>query len=391
MPFLKSAIRTGQNTLNSRSTSDKLMSGYPFNSIVVNGVTVPIDDLMAGRHLPSLEIEAALFSFIQQWFNGQESFNLKTSGSTGIPKAITIPRDQMILSAKRTEKALGLRKGDTALVCLHPDYIAGKMMLVRCFVSGMKIVFSTPSGNPFDDINNHDIDFCALAPLQLHDILRSGNAARFNRVRTALIGGGKVSDDDIARLQEINCRCYSTYGMTETVSHVALRLLNTQDATEYYVALPGVTLALDERECLVIDSNWLAQPVITNDVVKLLDKKTFIWLGRWDNIINTGGLKIVPEQVEKEIEKCFRDAAIINRFFLASIPDPRLGNKVILVIEGMHSEEVVRSSLLALKHKQPYAHPQMLLFIPKFIESANGKINRNATASVAVQTRHSSD
>ncbi|MEJ7645649.1 MAG: AMP-binding protein [Chryseolinea sp.] len=367
------------------------MSSYPYDSIVVNGRTIPIDDIMAGRHPPALEVEAALFSFIKDWLNARESFTLKTSGSTGVPKAITIARDQMITSAKRTQQVLGLKKGDTALVCLHPDYIAGKMMLVRCFVTGMKIVFAAPSGNPFYEIRDNDIDFCALVPLQVYHILQSGHLARLDRIRTVLIGGGKVTDDIIARLREIDCRCYSTYGMTETVSHVALRLLNTQDTTDCYVALPGVALSLDGRGCLVIDCAWLHQPVVTNDIVELRDNKTFIWLGRWDNIINTGGVKIVPEKIEEMIENCFRDASIGNRFFLASIPDLRLGNKVILVIEGTHPEEDIRTSLQALKVEEPYAYPQLLLFIPRFIEAGNGKVNRNATTLVAIQSHHSSD
>ncbi len=363
---------------------------YDYDSLIVDGLTIHIDDVIAGKQVPATGAEGALFSFIQQWFAGQENFSLKTSGSTGTPKSITISRQQMIASALRTEQAIGLKQGDVALVCLHPDYIAGKMMLVRCFVTGMKIVFVSPSSNPFQKLGDREIDFCALVPLQIHDILQSSYKERLQRVKLVLTGGGALDPVTVKSLQELECRCYATYGMTETVSHIALRLLNTANATPHYVALPGVALSLDTRGCLVIDCDALPHRVFTNDVVELLDNERFIWLGRWDNVINTGGVKIIPEPIEEKIERIFRAAAIKNRFYLGSVPDRRLENKIALVIEGSVSRKLVRSSLLALKLEEPYGFPKLILFSPAFIEAANGKVNRSETTIQALQLDHSS-
>ena len=372
--FSKSVTPTGQNI----HSSPKL-DAYPYDILVVNGRTTHISDLIAGNYVAADDAETALALFIQQWADGQENFILSTSGSTGSPKAITITRQQMISSARRTQEALGLMKGNAALVCLHPDYIAGKMMLVRCFVIGMKILFVSPSANPFQHVGDHQIDFCAFVPLQLHDILLSPDKELLRRIQVVIIGGGPINEETVTNIQGLECRCYATYGMTETVSHIALRLLNTAKATTYYEVLPEVALSLDERGCLVIDSPSLPQRVVTNDVVELLDDKRFNWLGRWDNVINTGGIKILPEQLEEKIAVLFREASIQNRFYLDSLPDPRLGSKIVMIVEGSASLDAVSSSMLPLRLAEPYAYPKLILFIPGFIEAANGKINRNAT------------
>jgi O-succinylbenzoic acid--CoA ligase len=359
------------------------MRPYPYDSLIVNGLPIHIDDLSAGKCLPADAFESALFSFVRQWLDGQETFVLRTSGSTGDPKEIEITREQMISSAFATQQVLGLKQGDSALVCLHPDYIAGKMMLVRCFVTGMRIFFLSPSANPLFHLGDQRIDLCALVPLQLHDVLQTPDSERLNQIRILLIGGGAIDEETIARLSDFTCKAFATYGMTETVSHIALRLLNTPDAKPYFTALPSVTLEVDPRGCLIINSPILTLPVITNDLVELVDKNKFVWIGRSDNVINSGGIKIIPERIEERITTMFRKASIANRFYVDSFPDSRLGDKVVLVVEGSVSADTIRSSLVPLKEVEPYAFPKLILFVPHFIQAANGKINRRATTNMA--------
>lgn len=349
-----------------------------------------IQEAETDEDIPHFSVLAPYFqatlSFCRQWLSGVSSFMLYTSGSTGTPKPITITRSQMEASARMTIKALQLDTSDTALVCLNTAYIAGKMMLVRGFEAGMDLVIVQPSSLPFIEVPaGMTIHFTAMVPLQVQATLASedvNQAARLNELKALLIGGAAVSYPlQQAIHQNITAPVYSTYGMTETVSHIALKRLNGPEQKAYKV-LNGIHIGTDERGCLTIQGTVTnGQQLVTNDVVQLTDAKHFIWIGRADHIINSGGVKIFPEKVESVIAQILHQATVTVRFFIAGIPDTRLGEKVVLVLEGNplqpHTEEKLRASLSQQLH--PYELPKHIYYVREFTTTATGKIQRQQT------------
>lgn len=318
------------------------------------------------------------WEFCRLYASGQEIFVLHTSGSTGIPKPIALTRAQMQASARVTQRALDLRAGQQALVCLNVGYIAGTMMLVRGMELGLTMHIVAPTSLPFASLP-HDlaIDFVALVPLQLQAMLDAGQASVLNTLGVIIVGGAPVSEQLLEGIQRLSVPIFSTYGMTETVSHVALRRLNGVEATDSYRLLEGVEAATDERRCLrlrgaVTNHQWIQ----TNDVVEFLAPRKFIIVGRADNIINSGGVKIQLEKVERAIEKT---ELIASRFFAWSEPDERLGQKLILVVE---SEKKLDSELLQTRlipELLTYELPKKVYFVKKFVETPTGKVDKRRT------------
>src|SRR5690349_4001724 len=271
---------------------------YTYSSIWINGRNVLVNSILDESEKGQNDFEHDTFTFIREWLTGKASFEIETSGSTGPPKKITITRSQMIASAMITQQATNLEPDYTALLCLSPQFIAGKMMIVRSLVIGMKILAVTPAAKVLDKIPpSIQIDFAAFVPYQVYDIIRSDNANRLNQFKVILIGGAALDTETHTSLKPLKGSFYATYGMTETISHVALQLLNGPHSSEEFELLPTIIGQVDERGCLIIEAPYLAEKVVTNDLVKLSGKR-FKWLGRWDNIINTGGKKIIPEILE---------------------------------------------------------------------------------------------
>lgn len=367
------------------------MRDYPFDKIHCNGRLVSIDDIAGDQALSFNAFESSLFSFIRLWLTGAEQFTISTSGSTGPPKQITASRAQMVASARLTCEALQLKRGGRALLCLSPDYIAGKMMIVRSLVGGMEIVAVNASSNPASQVTEY-IDFAAMVPLQVHDTLHSGRSEAFNRMGSVIIGGGAIDVDDVQLLQPLSCRFFATYGMTETVSHVALRPLNGMQAVPFYHALPGIRFSIDSRGCLVIHWPILGKDLITNDLVELIDEKRFVWLGRWDNVINSGGKKIVPEKLEKTIAGAFQSIGLRHRFFVSSVPDARLGNKIVIVLEDPYmalDREMIRIKLQSIL--SPHEVPKEIFVCKAFTLTETDKINRNTTLGLAILHNNSTE
>ena len=321
-------------------------------------------------HFQSLRI--LLLLFIKQWLQGENSFKLNTSGSTGKPKEIILTRHQLQQSALRTISALNLSEKNTALICLDTKYIAGKMMLVRALESNMKIVAIEPSSDPFQKLNNGISNgFAAVVPLQLQEILSDANSLqKLNQLETVIVGGGAVSNTLQKQISKLNCAVYATYGMTETVSHIALQRLNGSKASELFTVLSGIEISKDERGCLVIQMPEFSEPIITNDLAEIINPNQFRWLGRFDNVINSGGFKIYPEKIEKALESFLPDQA----FFITSILDERLGEKLVLILEGKNT--TIDFSKLNL---HPYEIPKDIIHLPEFIRTETGKINRVKT------------
>ncbi len=284
-------------------------------------------------------------------------------------------------SATLTQQALGLTNGDTALLCLDPNYIAGKMMIVRAFVTGMRLLAIDPSLNPFEEIpqNQQVVDFTALVPAQLTAILHSDFQYRLNEIKNIIVGGSPLNKIAVELVAKFHARVFATYGMTETVSHIALQQVNGALKSEYFKVLPGINIDIDERGCLVIHAAFLNGPIMTNDVVEIRSANEFKWVGRWDNVINSGGVKIVPEKLEAEIQNIFTAMRISNRFIVSSIPDTLLGEKLVLLIEGDLPIPVQNVEVL-LQAALPRFHvPKRIFTNAGLVTTENGKINRPET------------
>jgi len=360
---------------------------YSFSSISINNREVTLTDILAGVIPARSTFESETFSFIKNWLEGAESFELLTSGSTGTSKEIKLTRNQLQQSAQRTGVALPLTQHDTALVCLDTKYIAGKMMLVRALEGNMKVMAVDPVANPLLKLTPQTLpSFAAFVPLQLQEILyHSESLQKLNQFKTILIGGARVDVSLENEIKKLSCSVYSTYGMTETVSHIALQKLNGDDATDYFTSLPGIGIAKDERGCLVIQVPEFTEKITTNDLVEIVTPNAFRWLGRFDNVINSGGFKITPERIEKLIENIFQKLAVKRSYFIGAIHDKRLGEQLFLAIEGF-PVSVEKKIMVALKQDlHPYEVPKKVYYIREFIRTETGKINRLKTTEMITQ------
>jgi len=358
------------------------MTPYPFKSIHINERDVDISDIVSGLAAPASEFEKTSFDFIRDWLTGVQSFSVQTSGSTGTPKVITFTRQQMVASALATRQALDLSQGYTAIICLNTKYIGGIMMLVRSLEIQMRIFAMEPSASIAEKLTGYGgpIDFISVVPLQLQNIVEHLPVQYLAHVKCIITGGAPVGEVLKARLKMIDTPVYATYGMTETLSHIALQRISGPRQHDYFQALPGVTISTDDRDCLIIKTPYLTQPVITNDIIELLSENNFLWRGRWDNIINTGGIKVLPERVESVIGEYFREKALTNRFFIYGLNDERLGKKVALFIEGDRIE-IQQHLISALSNTlSKYEIPKEIIYISNFTYTGSGKINREETS-----------
>ncbi|MEW5956226.1 MAG: AMP-binding protein [Chloroflexota bacterium] len=359
-------------------------------AITLNHKTVPLDWLRGA----AAEINRPVFSpyeqdvlqFCRQWLAGQETFTLTTSGSTGRPRPISLHRQQMIASARLTGQTLGLEPGDRALVCLPVNFIAGMMMVVRGFELGLDLTIVKPAGNPLDEFPaGAHFDFSAFVPLQLQRILAESPQQQtiLNRMKAILVGGAPLSPALTQQLQAISAPLYHTYGMTETVSHIALRRLNGPHASEYFSPLPGVEVGLDQRGCLTITAAVTnGQTLYTNDLAELNPGGSFKWLGRVDNVINSGGIKVQIEKVEAALEELlhtFHHGRFAGRrFVVGPRPHPRLGQAVVAVFEGRPFSAAEQSQLQSELRSTltRYEVPHTFYFLPALPETPTGKIDR---------------
>lgn len=357
---------------------------YSHKSIWINGRFVSLNAIINRNAIPLSTSENDTFSFISDWLSEKKEFLLQTSGSTGTPKIISVERDQMIASAKATEIALQLKKNYSALTCLDTRYIGGKMMLVRSFVTDMRILVVDPCSSPLQKIPvDHCVNFTAFVPYQVRSMLESKHPHLLDYPDVVIIGGAMIDDGTISQLQHYHSRYYETYGMTETISHVALRALNGTERKEYFECLPGIWIQQDERGCLTIEAPYLSQKITTNDLVEIVKPGRFRWTGRWDNVINTGGVKVIPEEIESVLSKYFKEAGIENRFFVHGIPHEQLGSEVALVIEADDNNAVgVEKILPIISLLKKFERPRKLLTAEQFVSTPTGKINRFKTLEI---------
>ncbi len=349
-----------------------------------------------------------VLDFKKAWESGQETFEIQTSGSTGTPKRIVLHRKQMLASVKMTAKAFNLEEGDTAFCCLNIDYIAGMMMLVRAFEIGMDLVVVEPKSNPFEDIEKHlyilkanrGQNFFAFVPLQIQTLLESKPifSEILNSAKAIIIGGAAVNDAILEKVQTIYRPVYVTYGMTETLTHIATKRINGSEKDDFFNTLDGVDIKLNDESCLMIkskttDNEWIT----TNDVAEIINGSSFVLHGRIDNVINSGGVKIQLEKVEKFAESVLKkltpDGEKLNgRYFVFSLPDEKLGERLIFVLEKeinesfLSREDATKIDILkGFKEILPkFEVPKEVFFVKKMIETPTGKIDKIKTINAYV-------
>jgi O-succinylbenzoic acid--CoA ligase len=341
-----------------------------------------IDDLLAY----ALHFSPEIYHFLEDWFSEKEFVVVKTSGSTGAPKLIQLQKKQMQYSALATGDFFQLKEKTKALLCLPIAYIAGKMMLVRALTLGWHLDVVNASSNPLNTLSRK-YDFTAMVPLQLENSID-----KLHFIKKLIVGGGLVSNNLQEKLQPLATEVFGTYGMTETITHIAVKKLNRFSSLRtsgiksiyrkehislrntgnnpFYQTLPNTIIYKDERNCLVIENSKVSNEVVfTNDVVVLVSDTQFQWLGRHDNVINSGGIKLHPERIEDKLSKI-----IVQRFFVAGIPDEKLGEKLILIIEGGSIPIDIQKANLS-----KFESPKEIYFVANFIETATKKIQRKKT------------
>jgi O-succinylbenzoic acid--CoA ligase len=292
---------------------------------------------IAKLSIPALpEWEKALWRFILDWYSPRPFITVYTSGSTGAPKELQVSKEMMRVSAGKTLRFFNLKPSDSALLCLSANYIAGKMMIVRAIIGGLHLYVTEPSGMPLKNIDGR-FSFAAMVPMQVFEQLKTPGS--LNSIEKLIVGGGAVSAKLSDGLQGCTCAVYESYGMTETVSHIALRRINGEGAGQAFVPMPRVLVSVDDKERLVIDApDLLPQPIVTNDRGRMYPDGSFSIVGRIDNVINSGGIKIQPEEVERQIASFFHAG-----FAISSVPDSKMGQRLVLVAEQELTDQQVAS------------------------------------------------
>ena len=294
-----------------------------------------------------------LEEFLAEWHNDSPFVRVKTSGSTGAPKPMMVEKRRMLNSARITCDFLGLREGDTALLCMSLDYIAGKMMVVRSIERNLKLLSVPPSGHPLATVNAPSpLDFAAMVPMQVYNTLQvPEERARLMQVRHLIIGGGAIDEAMEAELRTFPHAVWSTYGMTETLSHIALRRLNGPAASEWYMPFPSVSISQTPDGCLVIDAPEVCpEPLVTNDIVEIASSR-FRILGRKDNVICSGGIKIQIEEVERQLRPHLHAP-----YLLSKRQDGKFGEIAVLLTEGSVEEARLICERVLPKYHQPKAY-----------------------------------
>ncbi len=344
----------------------------------LNGSSHTIETLTQQAHVfinQGEPYEEEVGKFILEWLNHKQKVRVRTSGSTGDPKVIKIKKIHMANSAKATGLHFKLPAKTTALLCLPAKYIAGKMMLVRAMILGWNLDLARPKSNPLDSVYRR-YDFCAMTPFQLDNSLN-----RLHLLKKLIVGGGTISASLQARVQDVDTKIYETYGMTETVTHIAAKRVNSKKKKELpipFKTMNKVTIAIDERNCLIIKAPHVSSdPVVTNDIVDVLTYKKFIWLGRIDNVINSGGVKLYPEQIEQKL-----NSIIENPFFVAGVPDDVLGQKLTLFVEDENQCKLTSIDYKIAKISS-LERPKQICSIAQFERTPNGKIQRHQTVRKA--------
>jgi O-succinylbenzoic acid--CoA ligase len=308
----------------------------------------------------------------ERWFSKDPNFLVQTSGSTGQPKTISLQKEHMGNSARATLKFLNIEEGSQALLCLPIDKIGGIMMFVRAAEANLDLTILEPSSKPFDLLEeNVNFALSAMVPLQI-----SQSLAQLQRAGKLIAGGGPLSPRLIRQIIENKAQLWHSYGMTETISHIALRQISPVLADAFKV-LPGVTISLNEQSCLTISAPAIGvEKLETKDLAQLIGEDQFLWKGRLDNVVLSGGLKLYPEELEQKID-------LSKNFILAGRDNPNLGQELLLIIESEQPLDE-QHRIAALARLDRLERPKKILYLKSFIYTSNGKIKRSETLSQAL-------
>lgn len=326
--------------------------------------------------------------FIEQWHDGSDTVEVRTSGSTGTPKVMQVEKSRMLASARATCDFLGLKSGDTALLCMSVDYIAGKMMVVRAIERGLQLLAVEPSGHPlalpdFSDEMGKKLDFAAMVPLQVYNSLQVPREREIlGSIRHVIIGGGPLDPSLEEELSGFDNAIWHSYGMTETLSHIALRRVSGPEASPWFTPLPGITLSVNSDDCLVIDAPHLcSERLVTRDVVEMEVEvesglQRFKVLGRIDNVINTGGVKVHIEQVERKLAPFIQQP-----FLITKCADAKFGEAVVMLLQGTDDDiPVVKTA--AEKCLDKFARPKHILAVESLPLTPTGKPARHQAEEI---------
>lgn len=322
--------------------------------------------------------EKDIYRFILEWLEPKDHIIVKTSGSTGVPKEIRLQKKHMEHSAIQTCGFFNLNEGHDLLLCLPAVYIGGKMMIVRAVVLGCNLFITKPTADPFNRLNN-PVDFAAVTPYQLAQSLKT--LKKKPLVNTLIVGGGGLHPELEKATQDLPVDIFSTYGMTETSSHIALRRVNGKEKEQYFTVIGNTHIEIDHRGCLVLEDRELFEgKLITNDLVAIRGEKSFEWKGRFDNIINTGSIKVIPEEIEQKIREF-----VEGDFVITSVDNQQLGQEIVLLCEAGQQDlrelEAFRASLAS--SLPAYQNPRRVFEVSEIPLTTNGKIDRKAARELA--------
>ena len=318
-----------------------------------------------------------LNAFLQEWHNDELTVWVHTSGSTGTPKPLQVEKERMKASARLTCQFLGLKEGDTALLCMPLQYIAGKMVVVRSLVAGLKLIPIAPCGHPLKDLKEAPT-FAAMIPMQVYNSLQVPEEKELlKNIKHLIIGGGAIDTSLAKELKEFPHQVWSTYGMTETLSHIALRQLNGNKASDWYTPFENVRIRLSEEGTLAIHAPKVcSEELITNDIAEINKEGKFRILGRKDNTINSGGVKIQIEQVEALLKE-----HLSMPFQITAAPDPKFGEIVVLLYNKVYDETIIKSA--CEENLPPYWVPKKYMSVDELPMTGTGKPDRATARRIA--------
>ena len=313
---------------------------------------------------PASPLEQEAKAFLQQW-DTNAIFQIKSSGTTGSPQICSFQKQQLLTSATASIAAFGLDQNTRALLCLPTSSVGGLMLMARALVGDFELFFQEPSSRPLQHLDQ-SIDFIAMVPTQLQQSLLH-DLDQLKRIPKILIGGGELTPALKAACRAAELQVWQSYGMTETLSHVALQQISPTEAA-HYSALPGIQFST-KNDCLVIHYPQMqTQAFYTKDLVALHSATSFTWLGRADNAINSGGFKIIPELLEQKLAGHFQ-----NPFFTAGVTDEKWGQVVGIIFEGEVIKDYLHFDGLGLSSAEI---PKKYACIQVFKRTSTHKIQR---------------
>ena len=316
----------------------------------------------------SSEFQNDCTDFIKDWESANAFIEVQTSGSTGKPKRFEVKKSAMQASARATGEFFGFGQNQTILLCMSPKYIGGKMVIVRAMEFGMKVLALEPSKNPLLEINQM-IDFAAFVPVQVREILmNSGSKKKYEAITNVIIGGAQLGKKEFETISNLNNNSFQTFGMTETLSHFALKKISIDN--DMYECLPGWEIDTKEGRLMIKANSVIEKDLLTNDIIEIESNGIFRFIGRADNAINSGGIKLFPEKIEAKL-----GGLIPNRFYISKKKDDKWGEAVVLVIESEVKENLEESLRSVLDSKEM---PKEIIIQPQFKETGSGKVIREA-------------